>query len=142
MGEEDYEFIKSSIEAKLGKHNDFLEVFTPDIDRSEGALSESIAEDLADVYQDLKDFIENYKTAITEIMNDALVECITNFELFWGQKTVNCLRALHNVYVSGDDLTEKDDGDSDEGKPKQTDDWIFTRRQKEWGDDDNETTEL
>ena len=137
VAEDDYNYIKYSVEHKLGKFNDYLEVFTPDIDRSEGALSESIAEDLADIYQDLKDFIENYKSAVTEIMNDALAECINNFELYWGQKAVNSLRALHNIYF-GEESLEEEENESSENSENDinTDDWIFTRRQKEWGIDD------
>ncbi len=135
--EEIYEEVKVTIEAKLGKHNDYLEVFTPDINRSEGALSASVAEDLADIYQDLTDFLANYRTGITEIMNDALFELQSNFELFWGQKMVNCLRALHNVFFNGDDLSEKDEEETASGK-RNTADWIFTRRQQEWSGADEE----
>jgi hypothetical protein len=136
VGEDDYNFIKDSIEQKLGKHNDYLEVFNADIDRSDGALSESIAEDLADIYQDLKDFLSNYRSAVTEIMNDALAECIQNFEVYWGQKAVNCLRALHNTYYSGDELGDDDMTDDEIDSKRNTDDWIFTRRQKEWDDEE------
>ncbi|MBN2166944.1 MAG: DUF5063 domain-containing protein [Marinilabiliaceae bacterium] len=135
--EEDYQYLLDSVKVKLGKFNDYLEVFTPDIDRSEGAISESIAEDLADIYQDLKDFIENYKSAITEIMNDALLECVNNFQQYWGQKAVNCQRALHNIYFGDDNLLEEESEDKKE-QNRNTEDWIFTRRQKEWEiDEDN-----
>ncbi|MFT3738043.1 MAG: DUF5063 domain-containing protein [Breznakibacter sp.] len=137
--EMDYMAIKIAIESKLGPHNDYLEVFTPDIDRSETAVAANIAEDLADIYQDIKDFLGNYRTGATELMNDALAELVSNFEIFWGQKTVNCLRALHNVFFGGDDLSEegpKHDIDSEPGR--NADDWIFSRRQREWqSDEDN-----
>lgn len=139
--EEDYNRIKSSIEFKLGRHNDYLEVFTPDINRSEEALSASIAEDMADIYQDIRDFIENYKTAVTELMNDALSELATNFELVWGQKVVNCLRALHNVYYGGEDLSEDEELKQPDEDPD-TRDWIFSRRQREWGLDEPDLSKM
>jgi hypothetical protein len=138
--EEDYNFIRDSIEAKLGHHNDYLEVFTPDIDRSEGALSSSIAEDLTDIYQDLRDFLEGYKTGLTEVMNDCLMDLINNFEIYWGQKLVNCLRALHNVQYSGDELSDEvvaKKADREAGLNH--DDWIFSRRQKEWSEEDDDS---
>jgi len=137
--EEDYMAIKDTIEFKMGAHNDYLEVFTPDINRSEGALSASIAEDLSDVYQDLKDFLENYRTGATELMNDTLAETVTNFELLWGQKVLNSLRALHNVYYSGDDLTDEQEKPHTEDDKRNTKDWIFSRRQREWQDGDDDS---
>jgi hypothetical protein len=137
--EEDYMAIKETIEFKMGAHNDYLEVFTPDINRSETALSASIAEDLSDVYQDLKDFLENYRTGATELMNDALAETVNNFELIWGQKVLNALRALHNAFYGGDDLSdEKEKTHKNEEDGRNTSDWIFSRRQREWQEGDDE----
>lgn len=138
VSEMDYEAVKIAIENKLGAHNDYLEVFNPDIHRSESPLSAGVAEDMADIYQDLKDFLGNYRTGATELMNDALAELVTNFEIYWGQKTVNCLRALHNVFYGGDDLADDEQSHSDDEPKMNTDDWIFSRRQREWGTDPDE----
>lgn len=138
VSEMDYMAVKMAIENKLGAHNDYLEVFTPDINRSESPIAANIAEDLADIYQDLKDFLGNYRSGATELMNDALAETVNNFEIFWGQKAVNCLRALHNVCYSGDDLDDEAEQPDTDNEPKRnTDDWIFSRRQREWQSDDD-----
>ena len=39
-------------------------------------------------------------------MNDALWECRTNFEQYWGQRLVNGLRAIHNLVYGTSDLDE------------------------------------
>ena len=64
---------------------------------SDTPMKKCISEDLADIYQDLKNFIFIYQLGLNETMNDALVRCKENFALFWGQRLVNTLRALHDV---------------------------------------------
>ncbi len=137
VDEDLYNHIKVSVETKLGVHNDYLEVFTPDINRADTAVAANIAEDLADIYQDIKDFLEVYKTGVTELMNDALAEMVNNFEIFWGQKAVNCLRALHNVNYSGDNLTDDTEEDETSSDKRNTSNWIFSQRQQQWNLDND-----
>jgi hypothetical protein len=137
VDEDLYNHIKASVETKLGVHNDYLEVFTPDINRADTAVAANIAEDLADIYQDIKDFLEVYKTGVTELMNDALAEMVNNFEIFWGQKAVNCLRALHNVNYSGDNLTDDTEEDETSSDKRNTSNWIFSQRQQQWNLDND-----
>jgi hypothetical protein len=138
VSEMDYTQVKMGIEDKMGAHNDYLEVFTPDFDRSEAALTATIAEDLADIYQDLKDFLGNYRTGATEIMNDALVELVNHFEMFWGQKAVNCLRALHNVKYSADGVDDDETSVVNSEQAPRKSENFFDRRQREWRSDEDE----
>ena len=91
-------------EKKIGSANDYLEVFDEKINDSEGPVSVSIAENMADMYQDLKNFIILYQTGTVEVMNDALWECRMNFENYWGQKLVNALNVnlivLHVIKIN------------------------------------------
>jgi len=100
--EADYEIIRNRIKKIFGRFDEYLEVFTPDMLLSETPLISTISENIADIYQDIKDFMLNYRTAITEIMNDALDEIITQFETYWGQKLLNVLRAIHQAYYSNE----------------------------------------
>jgi len=131
--EEDYEIVKYLVELKMGPSDDYLEVFTAEMQRSDLPLTSTVSENIADIYQDIKDFLMNYRTAITEIMNDALVKLVYNFQTYWGQRLVNVLRALHQVYYSKSDL-----GDDVEGGPINeeneinTDNWFITQRQRDW----------
>ena len=126
------------IQAKMGGSDDYLEVFTADMQRSDLPLSSSVSENIADIYQDVKDFLMNYRTAVTEIMNDALVKLVNNFQTYWGQRLVNVLRALHQIYYSnaelGDDSAPILDADKDSEEIK-TDHWFISQRQKEWQDE-------
>ncbi len=129
--EEDYEFVRHHVMHKMGRFDDYLEVFTADMQRSDAPLSSMVSENMADIYQDIKNFLLNYRTAVTEIMNDALVELIRQFELYWGQRLVNVLRALHQVYYGGEDLEEADESDEKDGLPN-SENWIISQRQKDW----------
>ncbi len=137
-----YQHILNSVKLKMGQHDDYLEVFTADMQHSDMPLTATISEDLADIYQDIKNFIEAYKTAVTEIMNDALYELTNNFELYWGQKLVNTLRALHNVYYSGDELKDEEPADNEDAGKRNTDEWIISKVQKMWQDDNDDIDQL
>lgn len=95
--ENDYIFVKEQVEVILGEKDSYLETFHPDMAISDTPIAAFISENLADIYQEIKDFAANYQLGETDIMNDALVTCIEAFAEHWGQKTLNALRALHNI---------------------------------------------
>ena len=107
--EQNYNNIHNTILNFLGTSNNYPEVFDPVWQESDEPVSASLAENFADIYQDLKNFIILYGIGADEIKNDALWECQNNFEQFWGQKLVNGLRALHLIQYS-DEISEKDPG--------------------------------
>lgn len=100
--EESYNYIMSQIYNIYSKDDAYLEVFMEDMKYSETPITASISENLADIYQDLKNFIAIYEQGIIENMNDALYECFENFKAYWGQKLVNVLRALHSLKYSSE----------------------------------------
>ena len=100
VNEEDYQFVREQIETLLGVDDSYLEVFHPDMALSDTPIAAFVSENMADIYQELKDFAANYQLGDIDIMNDALVACIDAFGEHWGQKTLNALRALHALYFS------------------------------------------
>jgi len=95
VSEEMYNRVEESISQLLGNDNLYLETFHPDIRLSDSPVAVKISEDLADIYQDLGNFIAVFKNGQKETMNDSLALCIQNFEKYWGQRLLNALRALH-----------------------------------------------
>ena len=95
--EETYEILRMNIASVLTEKDDYLEVFLPDMAYSDTPIKKCISEDLADIYQDIKDFIFIFQLGLNETMNDSLVICKENFGNIWGQKLVNTLCALHDV---------------------------------------------
>ena len=136
VGEADWSKIHDDLRKKFGSANDYLEVFDDRINDMEGPVVESIAEDMADIYQDLKDFILLYQTGTMEVMNDALWECRLNFERFWGQKLVNALRAIHKFISSGEQINEDDLSQKRGDIKKDKSDWFISRRQNEFRGED------
>ena len=104
VSEEMYDRVEESVNNLLGNDNLYLETFHPDIRLSDSPVAVKISEDLADIYQDLGNFIAVFKNGQKETMNDSLVLCIQNFEKYWGQRLLNALRALH--YLKYNDESE------------------------------------
>ncbi len=132
VSEEEYQQITNQVLLKMGPYNDYLEVFTADMQHSEEPLTASISENLADIYQDVKDFLMSYRTAVTEIMNDALIELVNTFEEFWGQRLVNVLRAMHEIAFRGEDLDEDEEEKDVTEDNRNTEDWLISKMQKNW----------
>lgn len=130
--EDDWTNINETLKEKFGTANDYLEVFDEKINETDGPIVSSISENMADIYQDMKDFLLLYQTGTAEVMNDAILECRMNYENFWGQKLVNSLRAIHKFIYSGEEIgkVEKETDADDENR--NTADWFITRRQKDF----------
>jgi len=131
--EADWNSINELLKEKFGTANDYLEVFDEKINDSEGPVVSSISENMADIYQDMKDFLLLYQTGTAEVMNDAVWECRMNFENFWGQKLVNSMRAIHKFIYSGEEIGKVEKAEFDENR--NTADWFITRRQKDFRGD-------
>lgn len=115
--EDDYEMVRRAVAHVMGPQDDYLEVFHPDMAYSDTPIKKCISEDLADIYQDLKDFICVFQLGMNATMNDSLCTCKEHFAEFWGQRLVNTMRALHDVKynTSPDDDTDIPSGwDNDE----------------------------
>lgn len=115
VNEEDYELIRMSVANVMGPQDDYLEVFLPDMAYSDTPIKKCISEDLADIYQDLKDFICVFQLGMNTTMNDSLCICKKHFAEFWGQRLVNTMRALHDVkYNSPEEFDDASHLNNDE----------------------------
>ena len=101
-----YEYVRMNIETVLGESDSYLEVFHNDMQYSETPLAASIAEGIADVYQDIKDFISVYRLGNEPLMLEAIYQCHENFVSYWGLQLLNVLRALHVVLYSENESDE------------------------------------
>jgi hypothetical protein len=133
--ESDWTGIQEALKEKFGTADDFLEVFDERMSDSEGPVTASISENMADIYQDMKDFLLLYQTGTVEVMNDAVWECRMNFENFWGQKLVNSMRAVHKFIYSGEEIGKVETEVDENTEKRNTSDWFITRRQKDFRGD-------
>jgi len=105
--EQEWSALFQRIAIILGPHNDILRMAREgEFDRSE-LVNHTIAEDLADLYQELRDFTSIYSRGLEELMNDAAWELKQRFAEHWGAKLLRALQALHELYVSGIDPSEE-----------------------------------
>jgi hypothetical protein len=135
VNEADWVKIRETLRGKFGTADDYMEVFDEKMRDSEGPVLSSISENMADIYQDAKDFLLLYQTGTSEVMNDAIWECRLNFENFWGQKLVNSMRAIHKFLYSGEEIGKIDEDIENNDETRNTSDWFITRRQKDYRED-------
>lgn len=129
--EEVYEYIRNRIAGLLGDQDAYLEVFHSDMQYSDTPIAACLSENLADIYQDIKDFISVYRLGEEKSMLVALSNCRENFRHYWGQKLVNAQRPLHAIC-----FTESPDDGTGNGKPMTDadDSSILAQRFEEWKD--------
>lgn len=116
--EEDYSRVMNGVSGVMGEEDIYLDVFVEDMKYSDTPVSTFVSENIADIYQDIRNFVSVYQFGLTDRMNDALYQCKENFHLYWGQKLVNVLRPLHAlkcVYLENEngetDLSEEEQWD-------------------------------
>ncbi|MDR2472795.1 MAG: DUF5063 domain-containing protein [Tannerella sp.] len=95
-----YNAIRYGLEELFGNDDTYLETFHPDIRYSDTPIAVSISESLTDIYQDIGNFIALFRTGNENVMTQALYICREDFRLYWGQKLLNALKAIHNVYIN------------------------------------------
>lgn len=101
--EQEYDNMRQAVAFKLGADDAYLEVYVEDMRYSDEPITAFISENIADIYQEMKDLACNYQTQNESVMNDALIACLEAFEQHWGQKLLNVLRPLHAISLTADE---------------------------------------
>lgn len=95
--EADYDFVRGGVARLMGEHDDFLDVFVEDFKYSDRPVLQTVSENLADTYQELRELVEAFREGYEDAMQAALSAAVESFRLHWGQKVLNALRALHDL---------------------------------------------
>ncbi len=107
VSEADYNWIRHRIYDIMGKDDDYEELVYDINVQSDEMQWCSISENLADMYQALRNFVSAYQIGVEDCMHDALWLVMDQFELFWGKCLVDSLRKLHQVrYKIQEDFDE------------------------------------
>ncbi|MBR1426721.1 MAG: DUF5063 domain-containing protein [Paludibacteraceae bacterium] len=104
VGELDYAIVTNAVAALLGGGDSYLDIYHHDAHYLDEFVSRTISEDLADIYQELKDMAANFSSGNEDVMNDAVAACLDAFHDHWGDKLLSALRAIHR-------LPDNDDND-------------------------------
>ena len=94
MTEEYWESIFKIIKEKLGKDDKYWVLANNEIGECVPRMA-SIAENLADIYQDMKDFVMLYQKGTHAAKENAVAECKILFETHWGHRILSAHKALH-----------------------------------------------
>jgi len=106
--EETYEVIRLRIAELMGKEDSFLDTFQTDMKFSDTPIAATISENMADIYQDLGNFAALFRRENEDVMTEALYFCEVNFRLYWGQKLLNVMKALHSIRYNDDFNNEEE----------------------------------
>ncbi len=101
--EQDYDTLRAMLSAKLGSTDDYLEVFVEDMKYSDTPVLKTISEDLADIYQALKNFVHQFQSGLNDVMAESVAICADGFKTYWGQTLVNTMRAVHSIVSYNED---------------------------------------
>jgi hypothetical protein len=135
VSENDWNIIHDALKITFGAANDYIELQEEPTSGDEGTVLSGIAEDLTDIYQDMKNYVLLYQTGTDEVMNDAVWECKMNFENYWGIRLLNSLKAIHRFLSSGKDVDDIDEKGTKKNGDEHSD-WFISKRQREFSDGD------
>lgn len=107
--EDMYESVRTHIAGLLGEKDTYLETFHPDMQYSDTPIAAFISENLADVYQDVGNFVSLFRQGNEIVMEQSIALCMANFRDYWGQQALNALKALHTVRYDEDENLETED---------------------------------
>jgi len=137
VNEDDYATIHNLLQQKF-------ELFTGITGMSPGTLpnqhelvSFGLAEGFADIYEELKNFVNLYEVGLPQSMNDAVWICRKSFEGNLGTRIADSMKALHLLIYdknsSGSRAIQDDDfsRNSDEEEP-----WYSDDQEQVYGDDE------
>lgn len=129
--EDEYEALRAGLELKFGYLDEYPEVIDPE-DYYDTPVTSLLSEDMADIYQELKDFLTLFQVGTEEMMNDAIWETKMNFSNYWGQKLVNALRVIHKALNDKEPVNDEEiTGTSGNKQTRDTSSWFVTKRQED-----------
>ena len=92
VAEEHWESIYMSLKEKFAKADEFWE-----LDENNDSAKASLAEKLADIYQDTKDFVVLFQKNQMAAKENAVFEMKRLFMVHWGPRSISVLNQLHTV---------------------------------------------
>lgn len=100
VDEDYYESIRLRVGSLMGEDDVFLETFEEDMKYSDTPIASSVSECLADIFQDLFNFVAAVKDSDGDMLAEAFTACKENFAVYWSQKLCNVMRALNHLRYS------------------------------------------
>ncbi len=104
--EEQWENVFTNLREKFGKDDEYWIIDPQYINETE-PIKASLSENLADIYQDMKDLSTLYQKDTVAARENAVTDCKDLFASHWGYRIGNILARLHHLlYADNDDFIE------------------------------------
>ena len=107
LSEYDYEHIRSIVSARLGSLDRYIDISHAAMYDEETEQME-VSQCIADVYHNLKNFVENFRTGSEDAALASRAELIADFRDTWGIRALSLLAAVH-TFVYNPELDDEDD---------------------------------
>ncbi|MBQ3689688.1 MAG: DUF5063 domain-containing protein [Bacteroidales bacterium] len=113
LSEYEYEYIKRKVSEKLSSSDSYIGVFQG-INADDEIEQVEISTCITDVYHNLKNFVENFRTFSEENALASRAELISDFKEYWGYRLLSALQALHYLLYFVDLKDDDEESDDDE----------------------------
>ncbi|MBR1387596.1 MAG: DUF5063 domain-containing protein [Alloprevotella sp.] len=95
--EDDYNHIRSTVASLLGANDEYLTTAVDDFKYSDQPILHTISEDLADLYQVMRNLLEVFRNGYEDAVQKALFDLLEQYRYYWGRVLLNAQLALHLV---------------------------------------------
>lgn len=95
--EADYDWLRAVLTTVMGEDDAFEDLIYDEQMQTDDTRWKSVAEELADIYQPVRDFVETFRMGVEDNIAEALWALNDSFELSWGTNLVDVLRRLHRI---------------------------------------------
>ncbi|MBP5770314.1 MAG: DUF5063 domain-containing protein [Bacteroidaceae bacterium] len=95
--EQDYNWLRANLAAVMGDADEYEDLIYDEQMQTDESRWQSVSENLSDIYQAVRDFVETFRGGMEDNIEEALWTLNENFELFWGGNLVDVLRRLHRI---------------------------------------------
>lgn len=109
VSEDDYNYVRMNVYRIFGKDDQYEELTANEDMNTEESQWRSLSEDLADIYQPLRNFVFVYQQRLETCMPPALYEVEESFRQYWGTDLLCALKRLHTM----DNATQTTDDEDD-----------------------------
>ncbi len=126
--EYDWMYIRNGVQNILGEDDLYIDNYDLEMNELPEPATYSVSEHMADIYQDIKDFIEIFKLDNETLSNDAIFECFTQFKFYWGPRLLHTTRILHLLaYLKPSQIKS-----STPYFTRNTNEWFITKAQNDY----------
>jgi len=137
VSEDDYAQIHDVFQQKIDLYLGITQMSPGTRPNNFEMLSFSTAENFADIYEGLKNFVKLYDVGISQAMNDAVWLCRKSFEQNLGLKLIEGLKSLHQlIYNKGTEGSRALKGDDFNPTEENEEPWYSDDQEEVYGDEE------